>query len=111
MSYPELSLVTTYIGSLPFTEVEEAFAFSFNFDIPAWPQLPEYKEERMLWQFVMTFPGIDLQGERVLTNTHQFEEGMLLVYEDYVAITEESKVELLETQLNRGFSKSFFCLR
>ncbi len=108
VSYPDLSLATTHIGSLPFTEVEEALAFSFNFDIPAWPQLPKYKEEGMLWQFVRTFPGFDLQKERILTDTSKFEEGMLKLYEDYVAIIEEGKLEILETQLDRGFSKSFF---
>lgn len=108
MSYPDLSLATTHIGSLPFTEVEEALAFSFNFDIPAWPQLPKYKEEGMLWQFVRTFPGIDLQKERILTDTSEFEEGMLRVYEDYVAIWEERKRDLLSKQLERDFSKTFF---
>lgn len=108
MSYPELYLKTTHIGSLPFTDVTKALDIAFRFDIPAWPQLPKFKEEGMLWQFVYDFPGFDLEKERVITNTPSFEESLLKVYENYVEITENNNLSLLKDQLKTNFSRTFF---
>lgn len=108
MFYPERRLVTTHIGSLPFTNLERALEYAFRFDIPAWPQLPKFKEEGMLWQFMKTFPGFDLDTEKVYTNSSSFEEEMLKIYEIYVATIDEGQEDLLDTLLDQNFSKTFF---
>lgn len=105
--YPEFYLKTTHIGSLPFVDVEKALDIAFSFDIPAWPQLPKFREEGMLWQFIYDFPGFDFKRERVITNTPSFEEGLFKVYENYVEIIENNNISLLKEQLNPSFSKTF----
>lgn len=107
VSYPELSLKTTHIGSLPFLEVERALEVAFSFDIPAWPQLPKYREEGMIFQFVLDFPSFDLETERVNTLDPAFEEGMLKIYEVYLEVTEKGNLEPLFELFNLNFSKTF----
>jgi methionine synthase II (cobalamin-independent) len=108
VSFHNLSLKTTHIGSLPFTDLEKALDIAFCFDIPAWPQLPKFKEEGMLWQFLSDFPGFDLEKERIFTNTPSFEEELLTIYESYVEITENHNITLLKEQFRPNYSKAFF---
>lgn len=108
MLYPERVLPTTHIGSFPYVDVEIALDKAFNFDIPAWPQLPKFKEEGMLWQFMKSFPGFDLNTEKVYTNTQTFEEELLAIYEKYIAIVNEAREDLLDDFLESDFSKTFF---
>ena len=107
MSYPNLSLKTTHIGSLPFTEKAKALEIAFSFDIPAWPQLPKFKEEGMLWQFVTDFPGFSLEKEIIFTNTPDFDERALKIYEIYLEIRENQNFEPLIHNFDFSFSKAF----
>lgn len=108
MNSLELSLKTTHIGSLPFTEINKSLDIAFSFDIPAWPQLSKFKEEGMLWQFIKNFPGFNLNEEKVFTETPSFEEEMLKFYELYIEIIEAGRTHLLESFLEPDFSKTFF---
>lgn len=58
----------TMIGSMPFSDVREAWNVILAYfpEIPAWPQLPQRSFlENMYVQFSERFPGVVLQGERV----------------------------------------------
>lgn len=107
MSYPDLSFKTTHIGSFPYEEINKALEVSFSFDIPAWPQLPKFKEEGMLWQFVTDFPGFSLEKELVLTESRNFEEKALQIYEIYLEIIENQNFDPLLNCFDLSFSKAF----
>ena len=107
MSYPDLSLKTTHIGSLPYVDIAKALEVSFSFDIPAWPQLPKFKEEGMLWQFIRDFPGFSIEKEIIFTGGSDFEEKILKIYEIYLEVTENKNFEPLLKAFDLSFSKAF----
>jgi hypothetical protein len=80
------------IGSLPLRNHEEATRLILRStpDIPIWPQLPSYKEEGMLLQFLPGFPGKTDSAGKVFINTASagFSSELLAFYEDYIAVTE-----------------------
>ncbi|MCS7199031.1 MAG: hypothetical protein N2327_06790 [Caldimicrobium sp.] len=108
MSYPDRMPLTTHVGSLPYTKVDKAIEVALRFDIPAWPQLPKYKEEGMLWQFVQDLPGFDLGKEILITTNSDFEEKLLQFYETYVEIMENKNYDLLKRFWTPTYSKTFF---
>ena len=60
--------LATIIGSLPFTDPQEACSLVFKYtpDIPAWPQLPKRSFlENMYVQFSEGFPGVVIEKERI----------------------------------------------
>jgi len=107
VSYPDLSLKTTHIGSLPYEEIDKALEVSFSFDIPAWPQLPKFKEEGMLWQFIKNFPGFSLERELIITESKDFEEKVLKIYEIYLELIENQNFEPLLNYFDLTFSRAF----
>ena len=51
--------LTTAMGILPHTNLEEAQKLALTVDIPFWPQLPHYRfKEDMYAQFAEHFPGL-----------------------------------------------------
>jgi hypothetical protein len=61
----------TAIGSMPQTDPETACTtvMSHLGEVPAWPQLPRRSfREKMVAQFSEGFPGVAIQGERVLVD-------------------------------------------
>ncbi|MCL2336029.1 MAG: hypothetical protein FWC60_01275 [Firmicutes bacterium] len=57
--------MTTAMGILPHTAIEEAMPLSLSVDIPFWPQLPHYSiYEDMYVQVSENFPGIRLDEEK-----------------------------------------------
>ncbi len=64
MSLPG-NLMTTAMGVMPHTDVEEAINLALSLDIPFWPQLPIYSYyEDMYVQAAEHFPGIILDLEK-----------------------------------------------
>ena len=59
-------------------------------EIPLWVQLPLYKEEGMIPQFVDGLPGLDDTDGKTHINTTRadFEDSLLAFYDAYVAVTE-----------------------
>jgi len=55
------------IGSLPLTNHAEAAQLVLNYtpQIPVWVQLPAFKEEGMIAQFLPGLPGLVTQDDRV----------------------------------------------
>ncbi len=104
-----LSLKTTHIGSLPFTDPEKAVDLVLRyFDIPAWPQLPKFKNEEMIIQFTEGLPGFDI-NKKLIDLTHpRFEEELLQFYENYIEIIENKNWKILRNfSLSKEFANSY----
>ncbi len=80
------------IGSLPLKDHEQALGLVFEYtpDIPLWVQLPAYKEERMIAQFLPGMPGVTVEEDRVFIDTkgEPFDDEVLQFYEEYITVTE-----------------------
>lgn len=80
------------IGSLPLKDHSEAteLIFANTPQIPLWPQLPVYREEGMIHQFLPGFPGITEKDGKLFIDTEKdgFEEDILAFYEEYLMVTE-----------------------
>lgn len=81
------------VGSLPMDNHLEATRLMLKYtpEIPLWVQLPLYKEEGMLYQFLPGMPGVEIKnGDFYIdTTTERFEDEVLSFYEEYMAILEE----------------------
>ncbi len=86
------SALPTLIGSLPLSDHVEAVNLILKYtpEIPLWPQLPLYEQERLLSQFIEGLPGIKKEGDKIYfdTSSPDFDQEVLLFFEDYLAITE-----------------------
>ena len=82
------------IGSLPVDDHAEAVKLVFKHtpEIPLWVQLPVYKEEGMIAQFLPGLPGLIIKNERACidTGSDSFNEELLEFYEDYLSVVEGS---------------------
>ncbi len=81
------------IGSLPSDNHRESVELIFDYtpQIPLWPQLPVFKQEGMIMQYVPGFPGITERDGKVFVDTGKtgFEEELLAFYEDYLMLSED----------------------
>lgn len=71
--------LTTAMGIMPHTSMEEAIELSLSLDVPFWPQLPRYSYyEDMYVQSSEGFPGLhlDLEAERITVDTNDFYEAL-----------------------------------
>jgi methionine synthase II (cobalamin-independent) len=82
------------IGSLPLTDHLEAqnLVLKYTPEIPLWVQLPAYREEGMMLQFLPGMPGLTVMDQRTFIDTEsaKFDEELLAFYEDYTAISENT---------------------
>jgi len=102
--------LTTSIGSLPFRDVKEAIDLvSLSTPhIPAWPQLPQIPEERMIVQFTEGMPGLKREEGKVFfdTSSPDFEAALLTFYEDYLAaIDDDSPLHLEKFRITPQYSR------
>jgi methionine synthase II (cobalamin-independent) len=103
----------TLIGSLPLTDHARAcqLVLEYTPQIPLWIQLPAYKEEGMVPQFMPGLPGIRSTKERVYIDTDQddLESDILKFYEDYMAVT-DGNADLASSRfsLNEKTARGFF---
>lgn len=103
------------IGSLPLADHEEAIKLVFNYtpEIPLWVQLPVYKEEGMMEQFLPGMPGLTIEQSRVWidTDSSNFDNDFLEFYEDYLRVV-EGGIDLDETRfaLKADYARGFFVL-
>ncbi len=83
----------TLIGSIPLKDHREAVDIILKYtpEIPIWPQLPTYSEERLLTQFAEGLPGIVQEDDRLYFDTSlpDFDEQVVAFFEDYLAVKEE----------------------
>lgn len=100
------------IGSLPLDNHKEATELIFDYTptIPLWPQLPKYKEEGMILQYVPGLPGVsECDGKMFIdTSAVTFDEELVSFYEEYLIVSEggasidNSRFPLSE-EVARGF--------
>ncbi len=99
------------VGSLPLKNHGEATRLMLKYtpEIPLWIQLPFYKAEGMLYQFLSGVPGVTQEGEDFFIDTQAegFEADFLAFYEAYMAFDETGHVDhrfSLTDETARGFS-------
>ena len=104
-----LSLKTTHIGSLPFEDPEKAVDLILEYvDIPAWPQLPKFKNENMLIQFNKDLPGFNKEKEIIDIASSKFEEELVKFYEIYFKIIKKRNLDFLSNfLLSENYAKGF----
>jgi len=76
--------LATGIGSLPYTDADEAVDLIFQYvpNIPFWPQLPKRDfREGMVTQFSENLPCLELSKDRLIFNPAKKEEKLELFYE------------------------------
>lgn len=80
------------IGSLPHRNHRDAVELIFRYadQVPLWPQLPCYKQEGMLLQFLPGLPGIAHAEDKTYidSSSADFETEFLAFFEDYLAVVE-----------------------
>lgn len=80
------------IGSLPMENHEAAarLVFENTPEIPLWVQLPIYKSEGMVAQFVDGLPGLVIGNEKYFIDTGVtgFDDQVVEFFEEYIAVTE-----------------------
>lgn len=100
------------IGSVPLHDHRQAvqLIFANTPEVPIWPQLPVYREEGMIPQFLPGFPGVDACDGKTFINMERenFDEEFLAFYEEYLLVTEgatplEESRFALTPQVARGF--------
>lgn len=101
------------IGSLPIKSHREAMELILHYtpEIPLWPQLPAYREEGMIPQFLPGMPGVDdCEGKTFINSEAEtFDADFLSFYEDYLLATEGgSDLEGSRFSLNEDTAKGFF---
>lgn len=102
------SCLATTIGSLPFTDVQEATDLILRYTphCPSWPQLPQIPEERMIVQFTEGMPGLKREGDKISfdTSSPNFETDLLNFYQDYLsAVEEDSSLHLEKFRISPKF--------
>ncbi|MDP7354821.1 MAG: hypothetical protein QGE94_07060, partial [Desulfobacterales bacterium] len=100
-------------GSLPMNDHSKAAKMvkKFTPEIPSWVQLPVYKNEGMIAQFVQGLPGLRIEKETpfVDTETDSFEQEILQFYEEYIGVS-EGTIDLYDTRfiLKHDTASGFF---
>jgi len=101
----EANGLPTLIGSLPAENHRQALEWILEStpEIPLWPQLPAFRQERMLNQFNEGLPGIVETEESTYfdVTTDTFANEQLAFYEEYLTVSEN-----LETLLDSRFKTS-----
>jgi hypothetical protein len=112
MSQFKANCLPLLIGSLPSDDHHRSVELIFEYtpELPLWPQLPVFKEEGMILQYIPGLPGITEKNGKVFVDTTRegFEEELLAFYEEYLLVSEgaadisDSRFVLSE-QSARGF--------
>ncbi len=100
------------IGSLPIEDHAEAVTLVFKYtpQILLLVQLPLYKQEGMIAQFLQGFPGLTTKRDKAFidTGSEAYDDELLKFYEEYMAVTSgemnhEHSRFVLKADAARGF--------
>lgn len=82
-----------WIGSLPLEDHGKAVKMMMDYtpDIPLWIQLPHFKSEGMIAQFLPGMPGLKIDEDRkfIQANDDSFDQEILAFFEEYMDIIED----------------------
>jgi len=96
-------VLSSSIGSLPYTKAESALGIAKTLDIPAWPQLPKKGFfENMYVQESGGMPGARLDGENLYFETEDIEEELVSFYERYL------ETDLEYFALSKDWAEGFY---
>jgi len=103
------------IGSLPLNDHRQATELIFSYipQIPLWPQLPAFKQEGMIQQYIPGMPGVaDCDGKLFIDSTSEtFEEELLAFYEEYLMVSEGmAPIEDSRFRLDQNEAAGFYAL-
>jgi len=80
------------VGSLPMKDHTDAAKLVFDHtpEIPLWVQLPMYREEGMVNQFMPGLPGVTEKQDKCFIDTQKqtFDQEFLAFFEDYLTLSE-----------------------
>ena len=101
------------IGSLPMKNHKEAtkLVFEFTPDIPLWVQLPIFKKEGMISQFLQGLPGFSNNTDKNILDTSgsSFDEEILEFFEEYLSVLEtDADIKNSRFALSGSRAKGFF---
>jgi hypothetical protein len=101
------------IGSVPLNNHRQAAELIFEHTpaMPIWPQLPVFKEEGMIPQFLPGFPGVDECDGKIFINSEgdSFDAEFLAFFEDYLMVTEAgASLEESRFALGEDVAKGFY---
>jgi methionine synthase II (cobalamin-independent) len=102
-----------WIGSLPLEDHGKAVQMMMEYtpDIPLWIQLPHFKSEGMIAQFLPGMPGLRVEEDRkfIQTNDDAFDQEILSFFEEYMDIMEnESQLAKSRFALSHETAPGFF---
>lgn len=102
-----------WIGSLPVKDHAEAvrLMLAYTPDIPLWIQLPAFREEGMIRQFLSGLPGVKYEDNRVFVDSasDEFNAELVFFFEDYLAVTGgEKRLEDSRFALTPDAAPGFF---
>jgi len=103
------------IGSLPLDDHDQALKLVFEHtpQIPLWVQLPSYKEEGMIAQFLSGLPGLTVDDDKAFIHTGavDFDHKLVNFYEEYMAV-KNGKADLEDSRfvLKADAARGFFTL-
>jgi methionine synthase II (cobalamin-independent) len=103
------------IGSQPLNDHDDALRLVLRHvpEIPNWVQLPVFKEEGMVDQFVDGLPALVHGGDRTWVDAsgERFDEEMVRFFEEYLAICEQNlTLEESRFKLSAKSARGFFTL-
>ena len=92
MSQFKANCLPLLIGSLPSNDHRQSVELIFEYtpQLPLWPQLPSFKEEGMILQYIPGLPGIAEENNKVYVDaaSEGFEAELLAFYEEYLLVSE-----------------------
>ena len=113
MKRPQTNCKSLLIGSLPMEDHELATQMIFDYspEIPLWVQLPKFKQEGMIHQFISGMPGLTIEGDRLYIDTKKdsFETELVEYYEEYLLTSQDPKLlSQSRFSLSRETGKGFY---